>query len=102
MVLSSDQKTNIKNEIIKGLSGEPEVRKIVLFGSFLKTENPHDVDIAVFQDGSESYLPLALKYRKKLRSISRQIPVDIVPLKSGVYESPFISEVESGEVIYEK
>jgi hypothetical protein len=37
------------------------------FGSFLTSNDPHDLDIAVFQDSDESYYPLAMKYRRKLR-----------------------------------
>jgi len=53
----------------------------VIFGSFLDSEQPNDVDVAVFQDSQETYLNLALKYRKLIRNVIRQIPVDIIPIK---------------------
>jgi hypothetical protein len=79
-----------------------EVQKIVVFGSFLHSDNPHDLDVAVFQDSTESYLPLALKYRQKTRSIARRIPLDILPLKSWTSDDPFLAEVAQGEVVYER
>ena len=74
----------------------------VVFGSFLYSDNPHDLDVAVFQDSTESYLPLALKYRQKTRSIARRIPLDILPLKSWALDDPFLAEVARGKVVYER
>ncbi|OGS19064.1 MAG: hypothetical protein A2219_03750 [Elusimicrobia bacterium RIFOXYA2_FULL_50_26] len=93
---------SIKQEIVKCLSGEGEIRKIVIFGSFIKSCDPHDIDIAVFEDSADSYLTLALKYRQKMRLLSHRIPVDVFPLRTGVHEASFLVEVEKGEVIYEK
>ena len=39
------------------------------------------MDVAVFQDSSETYLPLAIKYRSKLRSVSGLIPLDVLPIR---------------------
>jgi hypothetical protein len=60
------------------------------------------MDVAIFQDSHESYLKLALKYRKKTRSISNQIPVDIFPIKSNVTNHFFLKQILAGEVIYER
>ena len=70
----------------------------------MKSKDPHDLDIAIFQDSYESYLILALKYRKSVRTIAEQIPIDIFPIKSTstITQSSFLSEVESGEIIYER
>lgn len=95
-------KNEIKQKIIRSLKSEKEIRKIVFFGSFTNSENPHDLDIAVFQDSNEDYLDLAMRYRKLTRHISRQIPLDIIPLKTGSSPSAFLEEVERGEVIYER
>jgi len=92
----------IKREIVDCLSKFPEVKKIVVFGSFLASANPHDIDIAVFQDSNEEYYHLALKYRKNLRSVSKRIPMDILPLRKGIGEEPFMEEIEGGEVLYER
>ena len=62
----------------------------------------NDLDIAVFQDSEEKHLPLALRYRKNIRSVSSRIPVDIVPLKTGIKDDPFIEQIEKGETIYER
>jgi hypothetical protein len=79
-----------------------EVQKIVVFGSFLHSDNPHDLDVAVFQDSAEPYLPLVLKYRQKTRSIARRIPLDILPLKPWTADDPFLAEMAKGEVVYER
>jgi hypothetical protein len=58
--------------------------------------------VAVFQDSTEPYLPLALKYRQNTRSIAQRIPLDILPLKSWTSDDPFLAEVAKGEVAYER
>ncbi|MBI3540885.1 MAG: nucleotidyltransferase domain-containing protein [Deltaproteobacteria bacterium] len=102
MVLSEHQKELLRREIVDCLCPEKEIKKIVIFGSFLHSGNPNDLDIAVFQDSSESYLPLALKYRKKTRPVAKKIPLDIIPLKTGAKGNSFLAEINQGEVIYER
>ena len=92
----------IINNLISFLTDEPEVRRIVIFGSFLTSPNPHDLDVAVFQDSNEKYLPLALKYRKKTRPIAEKIPLDIFPLRLDAAKSFFMDEISKGRVIYER
>ena len=53
--------------MVGSLKTEREVCRIVVFGSFVNSDNPHDMDVAVFQDSDEKYLPLAMKYRRKTR-----------------------------------
>lgn len=101
MKISKSQKEIIKRQIKTNLSKEQEIQKIVLFGSFTTSENPNDIDVAVFQNSNEKYLPLALKYRKLVRDVSRIIPIDVFPLKTGV-KGAFLDEIESGETIYER
>ncbi len=97
--------TDIKEDIIKFIQSKlldfSEISKIILFGSFLKSQNPNDIDIAIIQNSKENYLTLALKYRKALRELSKQIPLDIVPIKNHVHSS-FLDEINQGYVIYEK
>ena len=81
MRLNEQEKNALKRELVHCLRTEQEVRKIVIFGSFLHTDNPHDLDVAVFQDSTEPYLPLALKYRRKTCAIAQRIVLDILPLK---------------------
>jgi hypothetical protein len=102
MRLTAQEKNVLKRELVDCLRTEKEVQKIVVFGSFLHSDNPHDLDVAVFQDSTEPYLPLALKYRQKTRSIARRIPLDILPLKSWTADDPFLAEVAKGEVVYER
>jgi len=96
------EKERIKNEIVHCLKDESEIRKIIIFGSFFTTESPNDIDIAVQQDSNELYLPLALKYRKKIRRVAKQIPIDIIPLRSGHYPGVMADEISHGVVIYER
>jgi len=93
-------KIQIKKELVNSLKGEKEIERIIIFGSFNYSESPNDLDIAVVQDSSESYLSLALKYRKLIRNISKEIATDVFPIVSSVDNAFFKNEVESGEVIY--
>jgi predicted nucleotidyltransferase len=95
-------KKYLKKQVVELLKDEPEVKRIVIFGSFLASANPHDIDIAVFQNSDRAYLPLALKYRKKMRPLSRKIALDIVPIRENAEQSQFLLEVNSGEKIYER
>jgi predicted nucleotidyltransferase len=96
------EKESLKQRLVSSLRSEGEVTRIVIFGSFINSDDPHDIDVAVFQDSDEKYLPLAMKYRRKTRDIARVIPMDIIPLKSGIKGETFLDEIERGEVIYER
>ena len=93
-------KVELKNKIVDSLKGEKEIERIIIFGSFNKSQSPNDIDIAVVQNSSDNYLTLALKYRKLMRNISKEIAVDIFPIARENGNSFFTTEVESGEVIY--
>ena len=101
-MFTKQQKQSLKQQLVSLLETEREVRRIVIFGSFLSSHDPHDIDVAVFQDSDEKYLPLAMKYRRKTRAIARMIPLDILPLKAGAQGGVFMDEIEQGEVIYER
>ncbi len=102
MILAALEKEQIKRELAQCLHAEEEIQKIVVFGSFLTASDPHDLDVAVFQRSQESYLPLALKYRRKTRAIARKIPIDIFPLKSDVEANMLMDDIVRGEVIFER
>ncbi len=102
MKFTPETKQAIKQKILQSLKPEKEVKKIMVFGSFLESENPNDIDVAVFQDSDESYLTLAMKYRRLTRDIARKIPIDIIPIKSDVSYNSFLAEIEAGELIYER
>lgn len=102
MKLDRTQKEEIKKALVACLIGEREIRRIVLFGSFLHSDNPGDMDVAVFQDSNESYLPLALKYRKLTRPVAERIALDIVPLKAEAIGNPPLEDIRSGEILYER
>jgi predicted nucleotidyltransferase len=93
-------KAEVKNIIVNSLKGQEEIERIIIFGSFNKIDSPNDIDIAVVQNSSENYLTLALRYRKLIRNISREIAVDIFPITKKIDNNFFINEVSSGEVIY--
>ena len=101
-MFTEQQKQSLKRKLVSLLENEREVCRIVIFGSFLNSDEPPDIDVAIFQDSDEKYLPLAMKYRKKTRAIARMIPLDILPLKAGVQDGAFMDEIERGEVIYER
>jgi predicted nucleotidyltransferase len=102
VMFTEQQKQLVKQRLINSLGTEAEVCRIVIFGSFIHSDDPRDLDVAVFQDSDEKYLPLAMKYRRKTRDIARMIPMDILPLKAGVEGDMFLDEIDRGEVIYER
>ena len=102
MKLDQEQKEKLKRAVAESLKVDEEVQRVVVFGSFLTSDEPDDMDIAVFQTSQEPYLPLALKYRRQIREVARQIAVDVVPVRPNPESSTFLWEVEHGEVIYEK
>ena len=102
IMFTEQEKESLKHRLVGSLKTEREVCRIVVFGSFINSDDPHDMDVAVFQDSDEKYLTLAMKYRRKTRDIARVIPMDILPLKAGIQGEIFMDEIERGEVIYER
>ena len=100
MTLTLDSKEKIKREVVNGLKDQPEITRIVLFGSFLTSLAPNDLDLAIFQNSKEKYMTLAVKYRKCLDNIARTIALDVIPIKVGA-SGLFMNEINSGEVLYE-
>ena len=101
MELSKKQKEKIKTQIKNKLSNEKEIQKIIVFGSFINSNNPNDIDIAVFQNSSEQYMTLSMKYRKLMRELIATIPYDIIPIQPNAAGS-FLNDIETGEIIYER
>ena len=93
-------KIELKSKIVNSLKGQKEIERIIIFGSFNRSESPNDIDIAVVQNSSDNYLTLALKYRKLIRNITKEIAVDIFPIVRKNENVFFKNEVETGEVIY--
>ena len=101
MLLTLQDKLQIKQDVVVALRDEREIRKIVIFGSFTTSNHPNDIDIAIFQDSNQTYLPLAMKYRRLLRSVAPDIPVDVVPVRPHPVPCAFLDEILKGETIYE-
>ena len=101
-MITIKQKQELKNQLVASLKDDKDIRKVVVFGSFLTSDNPNDMDVAVFQDSSEGYIRLAMKYRKLTRAVARKIPVDIFPIRPGAVDTVILPEIENGEVVYEK
>jgi len=102
MFATVEQKERIKSDLAARLSREREVCKVIIFGSFLTSETPNDLDVAIFQDSDQPYLRLAMKYRRLLRPIADQIPIDVIPVRPNVASSQLLTEIYKGEVIYER
>jgi uncharacterized protein len=102
MVATTQQKEQIMKDLATCLSLEKEVCKVVVFGSFLTSMTPNDLDVAIFQDSDEPYLPLAMKYRRLLRQIADQIPIDVIPIRQTAAGGQFLSEIQKGEIVYER
>jgi predicted nucleotidyltransferase len=95
-------KKDIKKDVVRCLAGAIEIRRIVVFGSFLTSDVPNDIDVAVFQESDAPYLELAMKYRKMLRPVYRKIAVDVIPVRPKPDRTSFLNEIEEGEVVYER
>ncbi len=46
MNLPREAKEKLKKEIVAGLAEYPEVRRVIVFGSFATSDEPPDLDIA--------------------------------------------------------
>jgi len=101
MSLTDTNKLDFIATIKDKLSQFSEVNKVILFGSFIKSNNPNDIDIAIVQNSNDNFLTLSLKYRKVLRELSKTIPLDIVPIKANT-TGVFLEEINKGQVVYEK
>lgn len=73
-----------------------------MFGSFLFSETPGDIDVAVLGEFTHGYLEVATRLRKKVRHIAKMLPVDIVPIQEDAPQNKFVQEVYKGEVVYER
>jgi predicted nucleotidyltransferase len=74
-------KEAIKKDVVRCLAGAEEIKRIVVFGSFLTSDDPNDIDVAIFQGSKSTYLDLAMKYRKMLHPVLRKIAVDVIPIR---------------------
>ncbi|MFH0729784.1 MAG: nucleotidyltransferase domain-containing protein [Pseudomonadota bacterium] len=101
-MLSIVEKQELTKQLVASLRAENDIRKVVIFGSFLSSDHPNDMDVAVFQESAESYLKLAMKYRKLTRAVSKKIQLDIFPVRLDASNTAILSEIEHGEVVYEK
>ena len=84
------------------MQNEQDIHKIIVFGSFLSSETPDDIDVAVLGKFAQGYLEVATRLRKKVRHIAKILPVDIVPIQEAAPPNSFFQEIQKGEVIYER
>ncbi len=73
----------------------------MIFGSFIKSDTPNDIDIVIFQNSKGEYLTLSLKYRKLLRTLIDTIPFDVIPINPDA-AGVFLDYIEDGDVIFER
>jgi predicted nucleotidyltransferase len=99
---STFQKNQIKQAVVDAIKEEKDIRKIIVFGSFLSSETPGDIDVAVLGKFTKGYLEAATRLRKKVRHIAKILPVDIIPILEDTPQNEFVQEVYKGEVVYEK
>lgn len=102
MAISAEKIEAIIKKLVERLQTATEISKIIIFGSFLADDTPNDIDVAIVQNSNLPYLALAMKYRKLTRSVARHLPLDIIPLKTGVTDSVMLDEIIQGQVIYER
>ena len=95
-------KQQIKKAIVEAIKDEAGIKKIIIMGSFLYSENPGDIDVVVLGTYNTGYLEISMRLRKKVRHISKIIPVDIIPIQEDAPQNTFTREIEKGEVVYER
>ena len=101
--MANIDKKALRQELVTILQVDEQIEKIVIFGSFNESPSPRDMDVAVFCDSRDNYLTLALSLRKKLRNLSRIIPIDLLPIAIPYDPAAlFLQEINKGEVVYEK
>lgn len=69
MAISIEQKNTIKRDLVARLQPAPEISKIIIFGSFIHDEAPHDIDVAIVQNSNLPSFIVGPKYALFLRSI---------------------------------
>jgi predicted nucleotidyltransferase len=99
--MTTDHKERLKAALARCLAQAGEVRKVVIFGSFLSSDSPNDMDVAVFVDEGQKYIPLAQKLRRLARPVSASIPLDIIPVRPNA-TGVLLDEIATGEVVYER
>ena len=95
-------KNTITQYLVEAMKDDPEIRQIIVFGSFLRSEHPGDIDVAVRGTFQQGYLETAIRLRKKVRHIAKILPVDIVPIREDAPHNAFMQEITKGQVIYER
>lgn len=99
--MTPEDKSQLLSEVSRCLRPADEVRKVVVFGSFLRSDSPNDMDVAVFVDGGLSYLDIAVKLRRLAEPVARRIPLDIVPIRPDA-KGAILDEIAQGTVVYER
>ena len=97
--MNKELRDHIKHVLRKKLSSQKEVNQIIIFGSFINSIEPRDIDIAVFLNSDEPYLKLAMKYRKLTREISKILPIDIIPIRLEAQKISFFDEIDRKSVV---
>jgi predicted nucleotidyltransferase len=101
-MVTLNEKQKLKNQLVACLKGDKDILKVIIFGSFVTSDEPRDMDVAIFQESREGYLKLSMKYRKLIRPVSNKIPIDIFPIRADAGNASILTEIDNGEVVYER
>lgn len=100
MLITNEEKNKITDMIAEKISG-PEVKKLILFGSFVESANPNEINLAIISEENLDYISKVAKYRKKIKDLSKKIPVQIFPLLSS--EKIYLHDkIKHGVTLYSK
>ena len=104
-------------EQILSILKKEEIKKILVFGSYIEGNLHEDSDLDLLIVLDNDYLPktyeermeLRLEIRKKIRSINKKIPIDLLIYTKPEYEiiiknmNSFMKEIHNtGKVLYER
>lgn len=63
-MVTPNEKQELKNQLVACLKKDKDIQKVVIFGAFVTSDEPRNMDVAVFQESREGYIKLSMKYRK--------------------------------------
>lgn len=115
-MIQGSKSDRYQHAIIDALSGL-DIRKIILFGSYVKgyVTDESDIDLLIVLDDNtlpktyDEWLEIKMKVRRALRDINNLIAIDLLVYTKPQYDqilhnmNSFQKEIhETGQVLYEK
>ena len=92
----------IIDRIVKILSKDENIDKILFFGSYLVNGKPYEVSLIIFEKESPNYLISQFHYEKLLKEVAQGLILNILPVNSAQAEMSLNRRLEDALCIYQK